>query len=516
MAPSSASRRRQWIKVVTRIPFWAVVVTLAAIILLHYATAQTRPLPASVRAFVTRHSVERILFLLPVALATSAFRWRGGAAALTVAILSMLPRALWISPTPVDALVETAATAVVASSVIYLIEGQIRERVRRQQMVDQLGALNAIAGILAESLELEQILDRAIDKVLQVTSYEVGLVFLVDRHTQELALAAYRGVSKGAAADLARPEVSERAYGQVARSGDLTVLLHTHPVSSRLRGERLQTQIAVPLRSKRAIQGILVVACRDGRQPRSEELDLLTAVGNQMGIAIENAQLYRSMRFYAREVTQAQEDERRRIARELHDETIQTLIVILRRLEALPGRREPLPEATAAYVEGLQDLLRDAVRGIRRFIQDLRPAALDHLGFVPAVEGLAADLTERESVQVDVRVEGEARRLAPEEELILFRIAQEALNNVRRHSGASKAAVQVTFHSDSVQMVIEDNGGGFDVPERVDDLVPTRKLGLVGMYERARTLGGSLDIRSSPGQGTAITVFVPVQPQGQR
>jgi two-component system sensor histidine kinase DegS len=240
------------------------------------------------------------------------------------------------------------------------------------------------------------------------------------------------------------------------------------------------------------------------------DVAILTSIGRQTGIAIENARLYERMRFYARQITRAQEDERERIAREIHDETIQTLIVISRRLEVLGVLFERSPEAAGEQLASLRDLIADATRGMRRFIRDLRPSTLDHLGFVAAVKGLAGELAEENAIDVEVKVTGETQRLAPEEELVLFRIAQEALSNVRRHSGATQATVHVAFQSHHVKMTICDDGHGFDAPARIDDLVPAGKLGLIGMHERARTLGGTLVVRSAPEEGTTVIVDVPL------
>jgi two-component system sensor histidine kinase DegS len=132
---------------------------------------------------------------------------------------------------------------------------------------------------------------------------------------------------------------------------------------------------------------------------------------------------------------------------------------------------------------------------------------------VAAVEGLTSDLTEKDKIETEVKVTGEAKRLVPEEELVLFRIAQEALSNVRRHSGASRVTVHVEFWPRQVRVTIHDNGHGFNAPERINDLASTGKLGLLGMQDRARTLGGTLTVQSEPGQGTVVVVEVPLQPQ---
>ena len=163
-------------------------------------------------------------------------------------------------------------------------------------------------------------------------------------------------------------------------------------------------------------------------------------------------------------------------------------------------------------MEQLRELTGNALRDVRRFSQDLRPPTLDHLGLVPTLEGLINDLMERDGIEAELRVEGDRRRLTPEEELVLLRIAQEALNNVRRHSQASQVVTKVEFGPAKVWMTISDNGRGFAVPERTGDLVAIGKLGLIGMYERAQLLGGALLVQSEPGKGTTVIVDVPVQP----
>ena len=215
------------------------------------------------------------------------------------------------------------------------------------------------------------------------------------------------------------------------------------------------------------------------------------------------------MRLYAREIVRAQESERRRIARELHDETIQMLIVLLRRLEVLQTLPDHLPEAATQHLEAIQELIGSTLRGVRRFVQDLRPPTLDHLGLVATLEALVSDLERVEGLTGTLKVRGSARRLAPELELALFRIAQEAVSNVRRHSGASAVSIGVDFLPDEVRVAIEDNGHGFNAPARMDDMVSAGRLGLIGMNERARNMGGTLTIHSEVGLGTSVIVCAP-------
>jgi len=268
---------------------------------------------------------------------------------------------------------------------------------------------------------------------------------------------------------------------------------------------------AVPIICGEHVFGALTVF-HVGRRRGFTDADLSVAVelGRQTGIAIENARLHERTRFYVRQVTRAQEDERKRIARELHDETIQSLVVVSRSLEGLSGFADQLPEAAQQKIAALQDLLTETIGGVRRFVQDLRPPMLDHLGLVASVEALASDLRE-DGVEAVVRIAGEPRRLEPEEELMLFRIVQEAMGNTRRHSRAGRVEVHMEFLADRVSVRISDDGCGFRVPKRIDAYVSEEKLGLIGMKERARTLGGTVDIRSQPGLGTRVTVEIPTQ-----
>jgi two-component system sensor histidine kinase DegS len=502
-------------KIANNRSFWILGAMLTGLAVLHYLTPQARFLPL-LPLPLKRHAVERSIFLLPIASATFAFGQAGGLVTLVLSILIMLPRAFLISPYPADALVETGAVAVVGYFVIWMIETQDREKRLRQKAVSRLRAINAVTAIVTGSLELEQILNGALDKVLEVTGLDAGLIFSLEKQPQELILTAYRGVSKESAAEVNRLKLGEGFCGRVAQSGEPMVVRDSSrdPRLTRLavQQEGLRGQIIVPMKSKGEVQGVLAVATRQSRQFLPEELELITAIGNQIGVAIENARLYDNMRFYARQITRAQENERKRIARELHDDTIQALVALSRRLDALSTFSEQLPEPAMRHLKQLRELTTSALRNVRRFIRDMRPPALDHLGLVPTLEGVTTDLTEKEGLEVEFTVEGEKRRLAPEEELVLFRIAQEALNNVRRHSQASRVAIQMEFYPDGIRMTINDNGQGFKVPERTGDLVATGKLGLIGMYERARLLGGTLLVESEPGKGTTVTVDVPIQP----
>ena len=201
-----------------------------------------------------------------------------------------------------------------------------------------------------------------------------------------------------------------------------------------------------------------------------------------------------------RRVVEAQEVERRRLARELHDETGQTLtsmLVDLKRLDESPGG------ADHELAASLRASVVDTLRGLRRIVVELRPKALDDLGLVPALESLAATVASRTDLQVEFEA-GEFPRLPADSETALYRIVQEALTNVVRHSGARTAYVFLESSGDRARLVVRDDGDGFDAP-----YTGREGFGLAGIRERAQLLGGRVEVTSAIGRGTSLMVEVP-------
>jgi len=218
----------------------------------------------------------------------------------------------------------------------------------------------------------------------------------------------------------------------------------------------------------------------------------------------EEKRIQDNLRFYVQQVSQAQEAERKRIARELHDETAQSLVTVSRNLDDLASGNSHLS------IKDIREQVRSVLQGVRKYSQELRPSILDDLGLLPAVKWLTSDLNKNHGIAADVEVVGEQHQLSPEAELLLFRIVQEALANVRRHSQANRVCVKVEFTAQDIKMTVNDNGKGFEMPARVGDLARIGKLGLAGMQERVQLLGGTLAIGSEPGKGTTLTVEVPL------
>ncbi len=211
---------------------------------------------------------------------------------------------------------------------------------------------------------------------------------------------------------------------------------------------------------------------------------------------------------YAGHVIIAQENERRRIARELHDDTIQAIVSLGMDIDGVLKIEKGLPASAAARLEALRDRTRKIGDSVKSLTRALRPPMLDEVGLLTALRWLSAESVKGRAIETHFEIRGDARRLSPEAEVTIFRIAQEALNNVVKHSGASEATVALSFDDNSVSLTVKDNGHGFHPPSG-ESRSKSGKMGLTGMEERARLLGGKLTITSGE-SGTTVILEAPV------
>ncbi len=216
-----------------------------------------------------------------------------------------------------------------------------------------------------------------------------------------------------------------------------------------------------------------------------------------------------NMEFYISEITMAQEEERRRIACELHDETVQSLASIALEIDAVSKAKNKVRDDIVERLKDVRNRTKRVIDNLRQFSQELHPGIIEQ-GLVPSLELLTEELGGEKKMDIQVIVSGNERRMAPEAELCIFRIAQEALRNIGKHSQATEAAVRLRFSPASVTLGISDNGVGFELPEMLGDLAGRHKLGLVSMQERSRLLNGKFAVKTRKGKGTTVVVKVPV------
>lgn len=387
----------------------------------------------------------------------------------------------------------------------------------------QLVALNAIARTVSQSLSLDVILNSALDKVLELIGGEIGGILLLDEKSQTLSYRVHRGLSEQFVRGTAGLALGEGIAGQVAEQRETLVVddISKDPGVSRraaVAEEGIRAFVGVPLKSKDKVVGVLTIASREPRPFSQQEVQLLTAMGHQLGIAIENAELYRELQFkeqmraeLLRQIISAQEDERRRVARELHDVTSQALATLGVRLEVLMAPRVSDSKDIETQLEEMKSLLTTTSKEVHELIYDLRPSLLDDLGLPAALRSCAHNSLEAAGVEVYLEVVGQEKRLPPQVEISLFRIVQEAITNIASHARAQSAYISLEFKDKGVAVQVEDDGVGFDLSQVFGSAGGWESVGLLGMKERAELLGGTLSIDTKPGGGTRLAVEIPVE-----
>jgi signal transduction histidine kinase len=278
--------------------------------------------------------------------------------------------------------------------------------------------------------------------------------------------------------------------------------------------------LGVPLKLQPDAAGSLVMCVGKESAPfTQQDYSFISTIGGQLGIALQNARLYQEVEAreklradFLHRVVNAQEQERQRIARELHDGTGQTLTALGLGLAATVARLDADQPQVARQIGDLKQLSVTALEEIYQIVADLRPSVLDDLGLVPALRGQTQGFEARSGVRTDFTVQGDRRRLQPEVETIVFRIAQEALSNVAKHAAASNAWVSLLFGDETVELVVRDNGQGFEPEKALSARSDGRRpWGLAGMLERAALAGGTCEFSSSPGRGATVRVCIPVK-----
>jgi signal transduction histidine kinase len=211
---------------------------------------------------------------------------------------------------------------------------------------------------------------------------------------------------------------------------------------------------------------------------------------------------------YIGAITAAQEDERLRLAHELHDETIQELIALKQRVQL--AQKAVKDQSALQLLRELESLAEGSIENLRRLTRALRPIYLEDLGLVTALEMLSRETSQANALAVDFQSTGQERRLPREAELTLYRVAQQALNNVVRHAHAGRAALQIAFTDQGIELEVRDDGAGFQMPRNLTDLAPAGHFGLLGMRERADLIGARFDVQSEAGRGTRLSVRLPI------
>jgi signal transduction histidine kinase len=393
------------------------------------------------------------------------------------------------------------------------------ELVRRNE---ELSALNSIAATVSQSLNLEEVLESALRKVLEVTRTTAGCVFLRTPERSRLRMMSRIGPARSFVCEQAGQESAECACHEVLREGQPLMVnaVAQCPILDRqqeLSGDAASFFISVPLKYNNQTMGIMNIASSGDRYFTEGDFRLLDSIGNHVGLAIENSILYGDTKQKENlrgqilsNVINAQEEERKRIAREVHDEYGQTLTGLLMSIESVESMVAPEQSHFRERLSNLKSVATRALDGMRKLVLDLRPSTLDDLGLAAAVRSYLHANLEAAGIHVDFESNADTVDLAPEVRTALFRIIQEAVHNITKYAEAGNVRVLLHVKDGKITAMVEDDGRGFDIETVYSSRIGAHSLGLLGIQERATLLGGTFNIQSGIGRGTSISVEIPL------
>ena len=379
-----------------------------------------------------------------------------------------------------------------------------------------MSILRSIAQVLNRSYTLREALDGALRWIVELLDVEAGWIFLRDPESGEFHLAADVLLPAALAVAGKRRMGGECRCLQMLRDGTLTepvnVIYCLRLEQALPHAPERHRHASVPLLAQDEIVGILNLLLPPGRSFTEEELDMLEAVGHELSVTIQRARLFERVREQERvrrELLQrllvAYEEERRRIARDLHDHAGQMMTALIIQLAQLADQAEATGNPLVESLRQLHGLAQQALDDLRKLVHELRPAILDDLGLTAAIRWYVETYVRPAGIETEVGVQGLGARLPADVETVAFRIVQEALTNVLRHARARHVQVRLLRRDGTLFALVRDDGVGFD-PEEVG----RQTFGIAGMRERAELVGGSVQILSAPGAGTTVLARLPM------
>ena len=369
------------------------------------------------------------------------------------------------------------------------LEKKVADRTR------ELAILNSIISVASHSLNIQEILEDALNKTVEQMGFDTGSAFRFEPDPTITLLVAHRGFEPAVAIDLVKRYAitSQRipVYPEDVSTFGIEDF-QDEKLKNQLSQLGFQMLVYVPLSTKGRDLGFFILGKHELRQLSPEEGSLLDSIGKQIGVAMENALLYEQAEQSA--ITA----ERHRLARELHDAVTQTLFSANLIADVIPRIWKRDPEEGLQNLEELRQLTRGALAEMRTMLLEMRPESLERADIKSLITQLADAFIGRVRVPVSLEIQG-ACELSHEVKLVFYRVSQEALNNIAKHSGARQVDVHLECQPGQMNLIIKDDGLGFD-----PDAITPDHLGMAIMHERANSIGASLKIESQLGQGTTI------------
>jgi signal transduction histidine kinase len=396
------------------------------------------------------------------------------------------------------------------------VETEIKRHIR------DLAALNTITAAVSSSIEIPEVLESLKRLLTEHLSAPAGVIYFYDSNKEQLCLEAAWGLPSAILAGLKVLSVNGLHYGSVIRKGEAFLQADYCSVepyaSSGLHTERpnLLSYLCIPLVAKGEIQGVIDMFSQAPHGFTKDQVKLFTTMGKEVGVMIQNARLFEQvvmgherLQILSQQLIEVQENERRHIARELHDEIGQALTALKVNLQTLGRLRDT--EGLEVHIQESIAIVDRTIQQVRNLSLDLRPSLLDDLGIVAALRWYIDRQAQRAGFEAQFLASPPELRLPADLETTCFRIVQEALTNVIRHAQAERVRIELRKQPDALLLTIVDDGIGFDLREVGQRKAGNTTLGLLGMRERVQLVGGNIAISSHPEWGTEIQVIFPIE-----
>ena len=394
-----------------------------------------------------------------------------------------------------------------------------------KQRLGQLSLFYQMAQVMASTFELDKTLDHTLEMATAILDASASALMMIDETRGELVL-AHAHVDAVDLPHEQRTPLSEGMAGWVASHGEPLVVndVPGNPCFDSAvdawAGVPIRSMVCVPIQIRGKTIGVLQATNKRSQSGfDSEDLSLMVTTANQAAIAIENNLLYQSLRDEQERIIQAQENVRRQVARNLHDGTVQFLSAIAMGLDHLEQLMELKPEAAKSELQVLRDLTRQATRQARLALFELRPLILETQGLLPALEAYVQQLQDSEEFAVHLQVEECPPQVSGSAAATVFAIVQEAVNNAKKHASPQDVWLRLSQKDGWLDVIVEDNGKGFDFQAVEQDYDRRRSIGLLSMKERADLIDGRVEIQSSttpPEAGTRVILHVPLSAEGNQ
>jgi signal transduction histidine kinase len=388
--------------------------------------------------------------------------------------------------------------------------------------VQRFQVLQRISQQLVSELDIDRLLRGILAAAIEVMEAQAGTLYLLDEATDELE---FRVVVGGGGERLVgrRMGRDQGIAGWVLNHQQAVIVddtlhdqRHYGPIPASV-GYTTESMICAPLIDRGRAFGVLQILNKQGGARFDEsDRELLVALAAESAVAMRNAQLYQQLLYERDRLLSAEVDERKRLARNLHDGPTQVVAAVIMRLQFVRKLLEREPDKVDDELVQVGALAEQAMRQLRTMLFELRPVVLETEGLIPALEAYARRLTETERFEVRLDVQEGVPRLRQETEGGVFAVVQEAIGNAKKYAKAQNMWIEIRVLGEQLQVVVRDDGTGFEV-DRMLPLAEARgSLGMIHMRESAALLKGTLALHSTPGEGATVTLTIPLEPNLQR